>query len=249
MRPQLARSLKRANDDLTRANRDLEAFAYIISHDLRAPLRALRITADLLEADLGCDIEAPARENLTRVRQLSRRMGAMMSGLLEYARIGRKQDALAEVETAKLIRDIVIGIGPPDGLTIERVGDWPVMTTLSEPLDVVLRNLIENAVKHHDTKRGRIRLSAHDDGDFVRFEVADDGPGIDPSYHEAIFEPFRTVSNEPSPESSGIGLALVKKTAELVGGRIEVGSDLSRTRHHVFRPLAQAHRPARWPPS
>ena len=151
-----------------------------------------------------------------------------------YRAAGRKDDAVAIIDTGRLIQDIVLGISVPSSLEIRRRGVWPVITTLAEPLDVVLRNLIENAVKHHDTKIGVIELSAHDDGAFVRFQIADDGPGIDPSYHEAIFEPFRTVAEEAPPESSGIGLALVKKTAEVVGGRIEVKSYPARGRGTTF---------------
>ncbi len=231
---ELARAISRTNSELSRANRDLEEFAYVISHDLRAPLRAIRITADVLERDLEGQVGAEALEHLGRIKVLSRRMGAMMSGLLEYARVGRKAEMTTSVDTSRLVRDIIIGIGAPASLKIESAGTWPVLTTLAEPLDVVLRNLVENAVKHHDTKTGVIALSAHDDGASVRFEVADDGPGIDPSYHEAIFEPFRTVADDAPPESSGIGLALVKKTAEVVGGRVEVESDPGQRRGTKF---------------
>ena len=231
----LLRTIKKTNAELTRANRDLEEFAYVISHDLRAPLRAMRITADQLEQELGAQLAPQSREGLTRIRMLSRRMGAMMSGLLEYARVGRKQEAIAATDTARLVRDIIQGIGSPASLPIERRGNWPILETLAEPLDVVLRNLIENAVKHHDTKQGAIVLSVHDDGAFDRFDVADDGPGIDPSYHSAIFEPFRTVAEEAPPDSSGIGLALVKKTAEMVGGRIEIVSDPACRRGTTFQ--------------
>lgn len=232
---ELARAVSRANVELTRANRDLEEFAYVISHDLRAPLRALRMTADLLEADMTSDIGDEAREHLSRIRSLSRRMASMMSGLLEYARVGRKKEALATVDLGRLAAEIIAGIGAPPGLRIEMRGDWPVVTTLAEPLDVVLRNLVENAVKHHDTKQGTIALVASEAGPHICLEIVDDGPGIDPAYHSAIFEPFRTVSDESLPESSGIGLALVKKTADVVGGRIEVRSEPSVARGTTFR--------------
>ena len=231
---ELASALKKTNTELTRANRDLEEFAYVISHDLRAPLRALRITSDILEHEMGDDLAPLARENLTTIRTLSRRMAAMLSGLLEYARVGRKDDAVAIIDTGRLIQDIVLGISVPSSLEIRRRGVWPVITTLAEPLDVVLRNLIENAVKHHDTKIGRIELTARDETDMVRFDIADDGPGIDPAYHGAIFEPFRTAKEEMPAESSGIGLALVKKTTEVVGGRVVVHSDPAAGRGTTF---------------
>ena len=232
---ELARAIKRANDELMRANRDLEEFAYVISHDLRAPLRAMRITADLLQTELSGQVGPQAQERLDMIRVLSRRMGAMMSGLLEYARVGRKQEAITRVDSGRLVGEILAGIGAPDSLEVVCEGVWPILTTLVEPLDVVLRNLVENAVKHHDTKTGSIRLSAHDAGEFIRFDVADDGPGIDPSYHEAIFEPFRTIAEEAPPESSGIGLALVKKTVEVVGGQIAIVSDPGRRRGATFQ--------------
>ena len=222
---ELARSLKAANQELSRANRDLEEFAYVISHDLRAPLRALRQTSDLLEHEIGSELGTQARERLASIRLLARRMTSMMSGLLQYARIGRKEEAIEEIDTRALVQDIVRGIGRPDGIRVVVKGDWPRLRTLVEPLDVVLRNLIENAVKHHDRLEGEIVVSAAvgDSGD-VRIEIADDGPGIDPAYHAAIFQPFRSAREIMPAESSGIGLALVKKTVDTIGGRIEVRS-------------------------
>jgi signal transduction histidine kinase len=230
---EMSKENRRANEELSRANRDLEEFAYVISHDLKAPLRALRVTADLLDRQIGGTLEAEAREGLARIRLQARRMAAMMSGLLEYSRIGRKREALAEVDTGKLVREIVATIGAPDGMRVEIAGDWPVLTTLGAPLDVVLRNLIDNALKHHDTRVGRITVAAKESGASWRFTVADDGPGIEPGYHEAIFEPFRQIS-EVAPDSSGIGLALVKKTVELAGGRLRVESDPARRRGATF---------------
>lgn len=233
---ELARSLKRTNEELSRANRDLEEFAYVISHDLRAPLRALRQTTEMLEHEIADHIAPPARERLVSIRLLARRMTSMMSGLLQYARVGRKAEAIEEIDTAALVRDVVRGIGRPEGMRIRLAGDWPRLRTLVEPLDVVLRNLVENAVKHHDRAEGEIVVSAQDDGASVRIEIADDGPGIDPAYHGAIFQPFRSAAETMPAESSGIGLALVKKTVDTVGGQIEVRSR-SGERGTTFRLL------------
>jgi signal transduction histidine kinase len=231
---EMALVIERTNEELNRANRDLAEFAYVISHDLKAPLRALRITAELIEREHAANLRPEAREALQRIRLLARRMSAMMSGLLEYSRIGRKKDALTSVDTQRLLKEIIETIGVPAGMRIEREGNWPTFETVAEPLDVVLRNLIENAIKHHDTKQGTLRLLAEEQSECWRFSIADDGPGIDPGYQTAIFEPFRKIDQDASPESSGIGLALVKKTVELVGGSIEVQSDPAVKRGTTF---------------
>lgn len=113
------------------------------------------------------------------------------------------------------------------------------------PFDVVLRNLIENAVKHHDRADGTVTVTATPARDHLRVSVADDGAGIPTEWQEAIFEPFKRVSDEPSSESSGIGLALVRRTIETIGGRIEVRSDPAARRGTEFVvtwPLHITHR-------
>ena len=112
----------------------------------------------------------------------------------------------------------------------------PTFATIAQPLDIVLRNLIDNAVKHHDLEAGRIIVHAEDGGENWIFSVADDGPGIPRDWHDAIFEPFkRILDEEEAPEGSGIGLALVKKTVEWFGGRIEIRSDPAARRGTTFR--------------
>lgn len=235
-----SRQIEIANKDLARANRDLEEFAYVIAHDLKAPLRAMRLTAERLESELGSGGSQAAGASLALIRQQSRRMSQMLSGLLEYARIGRKKEVESEVDARLLAGEIAASCADPGGIGIEiEDGDWPRFVTLREPLDVVLRNLVENAVKHHDRAKGAVRIKCADRGESWEFAVEDDGPGIPREYHAAIFEPFRRIDDDGASEGSGIGLALVKKTAELVGGSIELVSDPAKRRGSVFR--------VRWP--
>lgn len=229
--------LEKANGELSRANRDLEAFASIISHDLRAPLRGMRYAAEDAGQALASGDGDAAGKSLERVTRQSRRMGQMLAGLLEYSRIGRKTEVAETVDTRVLVGEIVQSVARSDGIAITVEGEWPTLVTLAQPLDIVLRNLIENAIKHHDRMVGLIRVTAADDAGMLAIAVADDGPGIPAEWHEAIFAPFKRIGDDDpgKPEGSGVGLALVKRTVEVVGGSIAVESDPGRSRGATFR--------------
>ena len=230
--------LRRTTAELERINRDLEEFAYIISHDLKVPLRALKfLSSDVVTALDGepADLEAARTASHDMIAQ-SKRMSSMLLGLLEYAQIGRKAEAIERVDTAKLAGEIVASLRPDPAMHVAMTGTWPIADTLPVPLDLVLRNLVSNAIKHHDRAAGRIELAAGADDIYLTFAVIDDGPGIDPAWHAAVFQPFRTVSGDESgdPDHSGIGLALVKRAIESVGGKIQLASDPGRGRGCTF---------------
>jgi signal transduction histidine kinase len=227
--------IQRTNQELALANRDLEEFAYVISHDLKAPLRALRYDSGDADRDLAAGNIEGVRARLAAVRGHETRMRAMLDGLFAYARIGRKDDALETVDTRALVEGLVSSVGPPACMKIEIGGDWPQMTTLAAPLDLVLRNLIDNAAKHHDRKDGHIALTARDDGDALIITIADDGPGIAREWHAAVFLPFRKAGDDQrDDESSGIGLALVRRTLDRIGGIIELQSNPPHHRGATF---------------
>jgi len=213
---------------LTRANRDLEAFASIVSHDLRAPMRALEYMIDELEGDLPADSTGHLGARLADIRAQAQRMSLMLRGLLEYSSAGHKDHIVAAVDTRALVEGVVASLPIASGLTVEVDGDWPVLETLAAPLDLVLRNLVGNAFKHHPGPRGHIRISAESEGDFVRIGVQDDGPGIAPEHHEVVFLPFRRLTGSEDSPGSGMGLALVQRTLEAVGGRLTLLSDPAR---------------------
>ena len=231
-----SRIIARANEELTRANQDLQEFASVISHDLRSPLRRLRYFANDAEKSIAAGDAEAASANLAQLREQAKRMAAMLTGLLEYSRIGRKAEAIETVDSGALAHEIALSIERPPGLDIAVEGEWPTFATLAQPLDIVLRNLVDNAVKHHDREAGSIIVHAENGGQSWVFSVADDGPGIPSDWHDAIFEPFKRIADEDiAPEGSGIGLALVKKTVEWFGGRIDVRSDPAVKRGTTFR--------------
>jgi signal transduction histidine kinase len=240
-----SRELFVANAELTRANRDLAEFAYIISHDLKAPLRAMRYFAEDLELALDAPPDAPERidprVHLAAIRAQSKRMAAMLTELLAYSKIGRKIEAIDHVDTKGLIERLVQSIPRGPTMQISIAGDWPVLDTLAAPLDLVLRNLVTNAVLHHDRAAGHVIVSAELKRQALVIDVTDDGPGIPRDHQESIFLPFRTLAEAPTDDHHGIGLALVRKTVDVVNARLEVISDPAIRRGTTFRldwPLA-----------
>jgi signal transduction histidine kinase len=162
-------------------------------------------------------------------------MAAMLTELLAYSKIGRKIDAIDHVDTRALVERLVQSTPRAAAMQITISGDWPVLDTLTAPLDLVLRNLVANAVLHHDRAAGHVNLRATQQRDALRIEVADDGPGIPRDHQESIFLPFRTLSETPSADHHGIGLALVRKTVDVVGARLDVISDPPAARGTTFR--------------
>jgi signal transduction histidine kinase len=232
---QKSRALAAINDELTRANRDLAEFAYIISHDLKSPLRAMRYHADNIEAALITTPVEGVKACAAQIRAQSRRMSHMLTDLLAYSKIGRATNALSEVDSRALIESIVATLPHPGGISVAIAGEWPTFETYAAPLDLILRNLITNAITHHDRDQGVVTVTATLFKDALQIEVADDGAGIDPAWHEAIFQPFRTIENGAAhTEQSGIGLALVRKTVETSGARLLLLSDPKLARGSTF---------------
>jgi signal transduction histidine kinase len=232
---QKSKALAAANTDLTRANRDLAEFAYVISHDLKAPLRAMRYFTDDLDRALNDAAAGDPREYAGQIRKQSRRMSQMLTDLLTYSKIGRQTEAFGTVDTREMAHSIVASMPAPAGMQIAVSGDWPLIETYAAPLDLVLRNLIGNAISHHDRAKGKISISAQPAATTLTIEIADDGPGIAPEWHEAIFQPFKTAGADHTGEHSGIGLALVRRAAETAGATITLTSDPAIARGTTFR--------------
>lgn len=229
-----SRALAVANADLSRANRDLAEFAYVISHDLKAPLRAMRYFAEDVESALGEGRQEDAARHAAKITTQSRRMTRMLSDLLTYSRIGRQEEALERVDTAELVQGIVASMPRPAGLDVQISGDWPTFETYVAPLDLVVRNLVGNAIVHHDRGQGVVRVACRASADALAIEVADDGPGIPAEWHEAIFLPFKRIADSTTGEGSGIGLALVRRIVESVGAKLTLRSDPANGRGATF---------------
>lgn len=212
-------------NELTRINEELNSFAYVASHDLKSPLRGIDQLATWIIEDLGENISAETREHLRLMRNRIKRLERLLDDLLAYSRVGRGSGKLEMVDTRALVTDVVALLAPTIPLDLQFSEFMPTFLTRRVPLDLVLRNLINNAIKHHDKPRANISVAAWQSDNTIQFSVRDDGPGIHPDYHERVFGMFQTLSSRDDKEGSGMGLAMVKKAVESVGGRVVLSSD------------------------
>jgi len=206
----------------------LEQFAYVTSHDLKAPLRAVSNLAGWIEEDLTDKLDDASREQLALLRDRVQRMHNLIEGLLEYSRVGRSSEPENEVDTGELIEEILDSLSPPKGFKIKVEEDMPTLYVDRLQLGQVFSNLISNSLKHHGGSKGKIRITGEGLGDFCKFSVCDNGQGIDPKYHDKVFKMFQTLASGDFENSTGIGLALVKKIVEEHGGTIRLESDLGK---------------------
>lgn len=222
-----AEELARLAQALERSNRELDAFAYAASHDLRAPLRGIANLAQWIEEDLQAqgDLRAETAEMLQLMRSRMHRMEALIEGLLEYSRAGRTAQTPERVDTRQFVREIADLLAPGDSVKIAIDEKLPTITTPRAPLQQVFLNLLGNALKHASGDGAEIVVSAADAGPSYEFSVKDNGPGIPHEFQDRIWGIFQMLEARDKVEGTGIGLALVKKIVDSQGGRAWVESE------------------------
>ncbi len=221
---ELNNSLIASNLSLSHSNRELDQFAYITSHDLKAPLRAVASLSEWIEEDLDEHISPETRAQMHLLRSRIYRMQALLNSLLEYSRVGRVNTPVITVDVQRLVTKVIDALAPPDTFTIKITTSLPTLQARQQPLEQVFSHLIDNAIRHHPTKVGIIEISAKDLGDRYEFAIADDGDGIEPQYQKRIYTIFQTLKARDLQENIGAGLAIVKKIVTAEGGTIELQS-------------------------
>ena len=213
--------------DLARSNYDLEQFAYVVSHDLKAPLRAITNLSTWIEEDLIDCLTEESEQHMKLLRQRVARLDLLISDILRYSRAGASDAQAVVVNSGTLVQDVVGTLSIPAGCAVTIASDMPTIETHKSALEQVFSNLIGNAIKHHgDQSNARIEIAAADAGTLVEFSVRDNGPGIDGVFHSRIFEVFRTLQPRDHVDSSGIGLSIVKRLVERCGGEIRLESQV-----------------------
>jgi PAS domain S-box-containing protein len=211
---------------LKRSNEDLDQFAYVTSHDLKAPLRGIANLSQWVEEDLADKISAEGREHMRLLRGRVHRLEALINGILTYSRAGRSQDRPEVVNLGKLVREVVELLAPSKEVTVVIPEDLPTVQTERVPLQQVLLNLIGNAIKYAAKSDPRVIVTCSDEGDGYSFMIRDNGSGIAPEFHARIWIIFQTLEPRDKVEATGIGLSIVKKIVESRGGRVWIDSAL-----------------------
>ena len=219
-----AQMLAKTTNVLRKRNQELDQFAYVVSHDLKAPLRAIANLSSWIEEDLSDSMTEDTLHQMNLLRGRVHRMEGLIEGLLQYSRVGRIEVPSEMVKVEKLLAEIIDSLAPPPGFEVKVEPGMPTFVTEKLALQQVFSNLISNAIKHNRSESGHVKISVKELDEFYEFSVADDGPGIAPQYHEKVFVIFQTLEARDKVENTGIGLSMVKKIVEGQGGTISLES-------------------------
>ena len=211
-------------EEVESANRELKDFAYIISHDLKAPLRGIKTLADWLATDHADKLDTNGKEQLNLLLARVGRMHNLIDGVLRYSRVGRVKGQKVHVNLNEIIPEIIDTVAPPENIAITVENQLPVVECEKTCVIQVFQNLLSNAVKYMDKPEGRVSIRSVEENGFWKFSVSDNGPGIEEKHFERIFRIFQTLSPRDEFESTGVGLTIIKKIVELHNGKIWVRS-------------------------
>ncbi len=206
--------------DLKGANEELKNFAYVVSHDLKAPLRAIGSLTQWIAEDYADKFDEEGREHLRLLVGRTRRMDALIDGILQYSRVGRVHEELVRVDLNLLLHEIIDSLGPHEAISVEVETGLPELRVEKTRIQQVFQNLISNAMKYIDKPQGEVRIGCIAEKDDWKFYVRDNGPGIEERHFERIFHLFQTLAPRDRVESTGVGLALVRKIVEMHGGKV-----------------------------
>lgn len=215
--------------ELQAVNRELNDFAFIVSHDLKAPLRGVTTLADWLIQDNAAQLDAQGRQRLAEMERRIARMNRMIEEILHYSRLGRTEENPEDVSLARLLPEIVQDLAPPPSAQIDIAPGLPVVQGEPVRLRQVFQNLIGNAIKYADKPSIEIHVAWTQTDSLWEFTVADNGPGIEEVHFERIFKMFQSLAPKDKTDSTGVGLALVKRIVERAGGHVWVESCLGQS--------------------
>ena len=219
------RQLKEYSEELEMKNKELDQFAYIVSHDLKAPLRGINNLSLWIEEDLGDLIEGEIKASFEMMRGRVKRMELLINGILEYSRAGRVKQVAETFELKPMLDELVESLSPAEKFKITIPNDLPKVTAERISFEQIFTNYISNGIKYNNNPEPTIIVSYKINHGMHEFCVADNGEGIDKQFHEKVFVIFQTLQSRDTYESTGVGLAIVKKIVEDKGGKVWIESE------------------------
>jgi signal transduction histidine kinase len=223
----MSETLEKSFNELRKKNTELDQFAYVVSHDLKAPLRGIANLTSWMEEDYESEMTVEMKKNLALIKGRTERLENMINGLLEYARIGRTRKDIERIDIRTLL-DEQIDILVPANFSVDISGTMPEIHAVRVQVEQVFSNLISNAIKYNNKPDGKIEIRGSEGDEYFIFEVEDNGQGIQEQYFEKIFVIFQTLRERDAFESTGVGLAIVKKIMEDIKGSVSVKSEYGK---------------------
>ena len=193
---------------------------------MKAPLRGIRTLTDWISTDYADKLDEKGKEQMDLLSGRVDRMRNLIDGVLQYSRVGRVQEKMAQINLKELVPEVIDMVAPPENIEIIVENELPVVVCEQTRIIQLFQNLLSNAVKYMDKPDGQIKVGCVEEDGFWKFSVADNGPGIEEKYFEKIFQMFQTLSPRDEYESTGVGLTVVKKIVEMYGGRVWVESKI-----------------------
>jgi len=219
------RALERKATALEAANEELSEYAYVVSHDLKAPLRAVHNYADFLYEDLEESLDGDQKAYLDGLKRAVRQGEILVEDLLEYSRVGRQTTHPETIDIGVFLQELVATLALAPDVEVVIANDWPTIVTEPTLLTQIFQDLIRNAVKFNHASRKRVELGwVPVDGQRYELFVRDNGIGIEPRHQEQIFRMFHRLHTRKEYGGTGLGLAIVKKAAGRLHGSVRLES-------------------------
>jgi light-regulated signal transduction histidine kinase (bacteriophytochrome) len=209
-------------------SQEFKDFVYIISHDLKAPLRAISALIDWISADYADKFDSDGKEQLKLLVSRVNRMQNLMDGVLQYSRIGRVQEERTMIDLNKFLPELMETLNPPAKAHITVENQLPSIVSEQTRIKQIFENLLSNAIRFNDKPECLIKVGCTEEDGFWKFSVSDNGPGIAQQHFEKIFRIFQTLQAKDQFETTGVGLTIAKKIVETYGGKIWLTSTVGQ---------------------
>jgi signal transduction histidine kinase len=221
-----ADKLKKSNNQLKQSNNELQDFAYMLSHDLKSPLRGINSLAHFIEDDINNNNLSDLSSHIKTIKGRVARMENLINGVLDFTKIGMQKSKKEKINLNDLVRIIF-----EEGLTDENIvfnieSELPTIYNIQVLFIQLFSNLISNSIKYNDKQQGLISIGYKESNKFHEFSIKDNGPGIPKKYHDKIFQVFQTLNSKDVIESTGVGLSIVKKIITFLNGSIWLESKI-----------------------